>query len=99
VRRRSRSKESLEKQGGAGTIENNLRTRKSIEALIATAKITDGEWVDEAALAAADAEAGTESGSEEEKPKKAAKATAKSADAKEPKEPKTAKKKSAKNES
>src|SRR5690606_16129985 len=31
-------KASLEQQGGAGTIDNNLRTRKSIEALIAKAK-------------------------------------------------------------
>lgn len=38
---------SLAKQGGTGVIENNLRTRKSIEALIAHAKITDGPWVDE----------------------------------------------------
>lgn len=56
-------RESLEKQGGTGSIENNLRTRKSIEALIAKAKVTDGEWVDESL-------AQTES---EEKPKKAAK--------------------------
>lgn len=40
---------SLEKQGGTGTIYNNLRTRKSIEAMIAKARIVDGEWVDEAA--------------------------------------------------
>src|SRR5215204_7685543 len=39
---------SLEKQGGGSSIENNLRTRKSIEALVAKAKVLDGEWVDEA---------------------------------------------------
>ncbi|MGH9946898.1 MAG: trigger factor [Pyrinomonadaceae bacterium] len=55
-------KESIAKQGGTGAIENNLRTRKSIEALIAKAKITDGPWVDESKVDA-----------KEEKPKKAAK--------------------------
>lgn len=38
---------SLEKQGGVRTIENNLRTRKTIEAMVAYAKITEGPWVDE----------------------------------------------------
>jgi len=38
---------SLAKQGGAGVIENNLRTRKSIEALVSHAKVTDGPWVDD----------------------------------------------------
>ncbi|PYT01165.1 MAG: trigger factor [Acidobacteria bacterium] len=59
---------SLEQQGGGNTIENNLRTRKSIEALIAKAKVIEGDWIDESAdtVAAAD-------GAEEEKPKKAAK--------------------------
>lgn len=37
----------LEKEGGAGTIDNNLKTQRSIEALIAKAKVTEGEWVDE----------------------------------------------------
>ena len=59
-------RKSLERQGGDGTIENNLRTRKSIEALIAKAKVVDGEWIDETA-----AEAVAES--KEEKPKKAPK--------------------------
>ena len=57
---------SLEKQGGEATIENNLRTRKSIEALIDKAKVTDGEWVEETA---ADAVGET---NEEDKPKKSA---------------------------
>ncbi|HVQ55744.1 MAG TPA: hypothetical protein VMS29_03220, partial [Pyrinomonadaceae bacterium] len=39
--------ESLAKQGGNGVIDNNLRTRKSIEALVAHAKVTDGPWVDD----------------------------------------------------
>lgn len=54
---------SLEKQGGGvENIRNNLKTRKAIEALIAKAKVTEGEWLDESQPAA-----------EEEKPKKAAK--------------------------
>ncbi|MFT3745063.1 MAG: trigger factor [Pyrinomonadaceae bacterium] len=52
---------SLEKQGGGiENISNNLKTRKSIEAVIAKAKVTEGEWVDESlapAEVAADAEA------------------------------------------
>jgi trigger factor len=59
-------KESLEKQGGSSTIENNLRTRKSIEALIAKSKVTDGEWVDPNVVEPISAEA-------KEKPKKEAK--------------------------
>jgi trigger factor len=59
-------RKSLERQGGDGTIENNLRTRKSIEALIAKAKVVEGEWIDEAAAEAADEPT-------EAKPKKAAK--------------------------
>jgi FKBP-type peptidyl-prolyl cis-trans isomerase (trigger factor) len=39
--------ESLAKQGGTGVIDNNLRTRKSIEALVAHANVTDGPWVDD----------------------------------------------------
>jgi len=57
---------SLERQGGTSAIENNLRTRKSIEALIAKAKVVEGEWVDESAVEAVGE-------SKEEKPKKAAK--------------------------
>ncbi|MGB7203297.1 MAG: trigger factor [Pyrinomonadaceae bacterium] len=41
-------RESLEKQGGGvDSIRNNLKTRKSIEAVIEQAKIVKGEWVDE----------------------------------------------------
>lgn len=78
-------KESLAKQGGTGTIENNLKTRKSIEALVAKAKVTDGPWVDENIAAEAE--------EKEEKPKKAAKTKTSKAKSDEPKEPK---KKSAK---
>lgn len=57
-------RESIEKQGGGiDNIRNNLRTRKAIEAIVATAKVTDGEWVDESAVQQETAE----------KPKKAAK--------------------------
>jgi trigger factor len=57
-------RESLSKQGGNGTIENNLRTRKTIEAIVSHAKVSDGPWVDEKAQ---------DGPVEEEKPKKAAK--------------------------
>ena len=57
-------RESLNKQGGERTIENNLRTRKTIEALIAKAEITDGPWQTEQT---------TEESDSEEKPKKAVK--------------------------
>ncbi len=39
---------SLAKQEGAAeNIANSLRTRKSIEALVKNANVTDGEWIDE----------------------------------------------------
>ena len=38
-------RESIEKQNGENAIENNLRTRKAIEAVVSNAKISDGEWV------------------------------------------------------
>jgi len=89
-------RDSIEKQGGTRAIENNLKTRKSIEALVAKAKVTDGPWVDESLA--------SEEGSEveaaaEEKPKKPVKkATKKAAEAKSD-EPKETKKKSAKSKS
>lgn len=70
-------RDSLNKQGGENTIRNNIRTRKSIEAVVAKAKVTEGEWKDPSAEAADEAE------QEPTKPKKAAKA--KSIEAKEPK--------------
>ena len=33
-------------QGGEANIINNLRTRKAVEALVANADISDGEWID-----------------------------------------------------
>lgn len=58
-------RESLEKQGGGvENIRNNLKTRKSIEAVMTHAKVTEGEWVDESALPAE---------TKEEKPKKTTK--------------------------
>lgn len=64
-------RESLEKQGGLDNIRNNLRTRKTIEAVVSAAKIIDGEWIDEAAaLAAADEKAAAGETASEEKPKK-----------------------------
>lgn len=59
----------FETQGGLANIENNLRTRKAIEALVAAAKVTDGPWVDEN-------QPEPEAAETEEKPKKAAKAKA-----------------------
>jgi trigger factor len=90
-------RESLAKQGGPSFIENNLKTRKSIEALLAKAKVSDGPWVDESVAT----EEGDKVESEvaEEKPKKAAKkATKKTAEAKSD-EPKETKKKTAKSKS
>ena len=82
--------ESLAKQGGTATIENNLKTRKSIEALVAKAKVTDGPWVDESLAE------GVEEEVPKEKPKRASKP--KSAKTK-TKEPEETKKKSAKSKS
>jgi trigger factor len=63
-------RESLMKQGGENTVRNNLRTRKSIEAMVAKAKVTEGKWKDPS---------GTDE-AEPEKTKKAAAAKAKKAD-------------------
>jgi trigger factor len=59
---------SMEENGGLDNIRNNLRTRKSIEAIVAKAKITDGEWIDDNAAAAIASEPEAE-----DKPKKATK--------------------------
>jgi trigger factor len=40
-------RKSLDQQGGDAMIENNLRTRKAVEALVEKAKVTDSEWIDE----------------------------------------------------
>lgn len=79
-------RESVTKQGGTGAIENNLRTRKSIEALIEKATITDGPWIDESMKAENEPEVG------ESKPKKTVKKSAKT----EGRESKAPKKKAAK---
>ncbi|MBV9240570.1 MAG: trigger factor [Acidobacteria bacterium] len=55
-------RKSLETQGGLDNISGNLKTRKTIEAVVAKAKVTDGAWVDEKAAA--------EVAAQEEKPKK-----------------------------
>jgi trigger factor len=65
-------RESLKRQGGEESIRNNLRTRKSIEAIVAKAKVKEGEWKDPSAQAE----------EPEEKPKKASKAKAKTAEPK-----------------
>lgn len=57
---------ALKDQGGDSAIRNNLRTRKSIEAVVAKAKVIEGEWADPSAEAA-------KAGEPPEKPKKAAK--------------------------
>lgn len=69
-------RESLEKQGGGvDNIRNNLKTRKSIEAVVAAAKVSDGEWIDESAQAiASETEAETKKPGKKKTPaKKAAK--------------------------
>lgn len=60
-----KSLESAEGGSGLDNIRNNLKTRKSIEAVVAKAKVTDGPWVDEKAAAEVAAET-------QEKPKKKA---------------------------
>jgi trigger factor len=63
---------SLQKQGGEENIRNNLRTQHAIEAMIAKAKVVEGEWVDET-LAAAAGNAETDEAKPEKKKAKAAK--------------------------
>lgn len=78
-------RESMTKQGGTATIENNLRTRKSIEALVAKAKVSDGRWIDESQEESVAAKT-------DEKPKKTVKTKA---EKDESEKPKAAKKKPA----
>ncbi|MEO7659031.1 MAG: trigger factor, partial [Pyrinomonadaceae bacterium] len=48
---REEIRESLEKQGGGvDNIHNNLKTRKAIEAVVAKATISNGEWIDESSV-------------------------------------------------
>jgi FKBP-type peptidyl-prolyl cis-trans isomerase (trigger factor) len=88
-------------QNGLANIKNNLRTRKTVEALVGKATVAEGEWVEETPEQPA---AETESAPEaEEKPKKTTKAkaktTKKSEESGEAEKPKATKKKSAKSES
>lgn len=71
-------KQSLEKQGGEDSIKNNLKTRKSVEAVIEKVKVVDGEWIDPETAAMAAATENDAVG-KEEKPKKSKKPTAKKA--------------------
>jgi trigger factor len=64
-------RKSVDSQGGVSMIQNNLRTRKAVEALVAKAKVKDGDWIDERSAAAA------EEAERSEKPKAKAKKTAK----------------------
>jgi len=83
---------SLAKQQGAEqNIANSLRTRKSIEALVANAKVTDGEWIDES-QPQVEVEEQTEETSDEKTEEKKPKVEKKKAESKE------TKKKSAKSE-
>jgi hypothetical protein len=87
-------------QNGLANIKNNLRTRKTVEALVNKAKVTEGEWVEETPeQSTAEAESSPEA---EAKPKKAAKAkaktTRKSEESGEAEKAKSTKKKSAKSE-
>lgn len=58
-------------QGGESNVINNLRTRKAVEALVANANITDGEWIDPNQPPAIPTEG--DSATAEEKPAKKAK--------------------------
>ena len=86
---------SFEQQGGTTAIENNLKTRKSIEALVAKAKVADGPWVDESIAEGEEGGPEADASEAEDKPNKAAKKTAKAKSD----EPKETKKKTAKSKS
>ncbi len=89
-------------QGGESNIINNLRTRKAVEALVANANITDGEWIDpsqqpQIAETEEDSTEETSSVAEEKPAKKAKKETAeKSEKSAKPKVEKSAKTKAEK---
>lgn len=57
-------REMLQKQGGENVVWNNLRTRKSIEALVAKAKVVDKEWAEEAEAGAEQEKASDKKGKE-----------------------------------
>lgn len=76
---------SLSQQGGENSVADRIRSRKAVEALAEKAKVTDGEWIDEAAQAAENAKnaetAETQENSTDEQPKeKKAKSSKKKAD-------------------
>ncbi len=84
-------------QGGEENIANSLRTRKSIEALVEHAKVTDGEWIDETQpQSQTEEKAEVETDSEEKKEGKSKEKKTKSE--KKKAEPKETKKKSARKE-
>lgn len=89
-----------QQEGGEDNIANSLRTRKAVESLVTHAKVTDGEWIDEAqSLADAElAEKAAEktkekSGNKKADAPKAVKAAKAAKAAKAPKAPKASKKK------
>ncbi|MEP7039007.1 MAG: trigger factor [Acidobacteriota bacterium] len=85
-------------QGGEENIANSLRTRKSIEALVKHAKVTDGEWIDETQPQIQTEETTEEKAEENSDEKKEKKSKEKKPKAEIKKaEPKEEKKKSAKN--
>lgn len=91
---------SLSQQGGENSVADRLRSRKSVEALVGKAKITDGEWIDESkAPETSEADTAETEETKEKKPKakkkKSDDAEAKSAseETDEPKAKKTRKKK------
>lgn len=68
-----------QQQGGEANLANNLRTRKAVEAIVSSAKVTEGEWVDPSHAPVEDT-----AETEEEKPKaKTKKAKAKSEESEE----------------
>ncbi len=83
-------RKSMEAQeGGIENVRSNLRTRKAIETLIANAKVTDGEWIDENQMPVVEAETETDSKEEKKSSKKKETSKAKAEDEKtEVKEPK-----------
>lgn len=64
-------RKSLEQSGGDFSVSERLRSRKSVDAIYENAKITEGEWLDEAQLAALENPPETEAAVEVKKPKKA----------------------------
>ena len=69
-------RESMEIQGdGIDNIRNTLKTRKSIEAIVAKAKITEGDWIDETVGQPETAEKPKKTAKKKEPTKKAAKSS------------------------